>query len=131
MTIAALDRFTNFRDAALIDQMNRGIAASSFAQLAKLVQVPVEEFAGLLGLSPRTMRNRLTLTATETELAYRVYRVFRRAEEVLEDGDTARAWLVTPQRALGNRPPMSFLIRDVGVAEVMNLLGAIEDGGYL
>jgi uncharacterized protein (DUF2384 family) len=50
---------------------------------------------------------------------------------VLEDEDTARAWLVTPQRALGNRPPMSFLIRDVGVAEVMNLLGAIEDGGYL
>jgi putative toxin-antitoxin system antitoxin component (TIGR02293 family) len=108
------------------------------------MDLPVRVLANSIGLSERTIRYRingpagkrvhahvLLLTGDETERSYRAYRVFRRAQEVLGSTETARAWMRTGQRALGNKTPLSMLVRDVGAAAVMNILGAIEDGGYL
>ncbi len=55
----------------------------------------------------------------------------RRATEVLGSEDNAKEWLRTPQVALSSKSPTEMLIDEVGLSKVLNLLGAIADGGYL
>ncbi len=132
MTIAALDSISRESGPALVDRLNAGVQASVFRSLAEAAGVTSDALASALGLSSRTLRNRpRRLTADETERTFRAYRVFQRAEEVLENDEAARLWMNTPQRALANRTPLSLLVRDVGADQVLNVLGAIEDGGYL
>jgi putative toxin-antitoxin system antitoxin component (TIGR02293 family) len=71
------------------------------------------------------------LSPVETEVTFRTYRVLRRAQEVLQNDKAAASWLTTPQKALGERTPLSMLSRDVGANEVMNVLAAIQHGVYL
>lgn len=130
-TLAVLDNLTRATGPTLVDKLNAGVKADVFGRLAEAINVPTAALAAALGLSPRTIRNRKILSADETERAFRAYRVLIRARQVLEDDESARAWMVTPQRALGERTPLSLLVRDVGADEVMNVLNAIEDGGYL
>jgi uncharacterized protein (DUF2384 family) len=52
-----------------------------------------------------------------------------RAKEAI--GDRAELWLQSPQRALNERTPLEVASTSEGMNEVMNLLGAVEDGGYM
>jgi putative toxin-antitoxin system antitoxin component (TIGR02293 family) len=130
-TLTPLEQMSRLTAPELVDRFHAGVKATVFSQLAQVLAVSAESLAPTLGLSARTIRNRKVLNADETELTYRTYRVFVRTREVLGGDEAARQWLVTPQRALGDRTPLSLLQRDVGAQEVLNLLGAIEDGGYL
>jgi len=58
-------------------------------------------------------------------------KVEERAAEVLGSKRAAREWMHTPQRALGERVPHEMLTSAEGIKEVLAVLGAIEDGGYL
>lgn len=129
--VAALDSLIRITGPALVDRLNAGVKASAFSGLASAIDVSVETLASFLGLSARTIRTRKVLSADETERAFRAYRVLVRAREVLESEQGAREWLRTPQRALGDRVPLALIERDVGAQEVLNVLAAIEDGGYL
>ena len=144
MTLNVLERIYHTPGPAQVERLNKGISASVFRKLAEAMDLPVKVLANSIGLSERTIRYRINgpvgkradthaplLTGDETERSYRAYSVFRRAKEVLGSEDTARAWMRTEQRALGNKTPLSMLVRDVGAAAVVNVLGAIEDGGYL
>jgi putative toxin-antitoxin system antitoxin component (TIGR02293 family) len=112
--------------------MNAGFPASVFPALAERLALSTKALALALGISERTLRSRTrNLTGDEAERSFRAYRVFKRAVEVLDDEEQAQAWLVTPQRALGERKPLDLLVRDVGADEVLNVLSAIDDGGYL
>jgi putative toxin-antitoxin system antitoxin component (TIGR02293 family) len=125
-----------------IQMVNEGVGAYLFGELASSIELSTEDLAKAVGLNARTLRNRKVakagssrsskrLSGDETERAFRVYRVLRRAEEVLGDADAAASWLNTPQKALGEKTPLSFLSRDVGTEEVLNVLLAIEYGVYL
>ena len=127
-----LDKLYRVPRADAIDKLNRGLPASVFPDLAARLAISTRTLARALGLSERTLRNRTRkLTGDEAERSFRVYRVFRRAIEVFGDEDQARAWLTTPQPALGEREPLDLLVRDVGEDEVLSVLAAVEDGGYL
>lgn len=56
--------------------------------------------------------------------------VLARAQEVLGTLDQAKAWLSSPNRALGGRRPDELLDTDIGAEEVKNLLGRIEHGVF-
>jgi putative toxin-antitoxin system antitoxin component (TIGR02293 family) len=144
MSLAILEQIYLAPGPDQVERLNKGISASVFRKLADAMDLPVKVLANSIGLSERTIRYRingsqgkraathvLLLTGDETERSYRAYRVFRLAKEVLGSAETARAWMQTEQRALGNKTPLSMLVRDVGAAAVVNILGAIEDGGYL
>lgn len=131
MSIAALDTIYRAPGPERVRRLNRGLAVSVFRALAETLGLPAARLALSLGLSDRTLRNRTQLTADEAERSFRVYRVLRRATEALGTLDAAKAWLQTPQQALGEATPLSLLVRDVGAEEVLNVLGAIEDSGYL
>lgn len=129
--LAVLDSLTHVSGPALVDRLNAGVKADVFGRLAAAIDVSSERLAAALGLSARTIRNRRLLSADETERVFRAYRVLQRSRQVFESDEVARGWMVTPQRALGERAPLSLLVRDVGTDEVLNVLDAIEDGGYL
>ena len=144
MSLIPLEQIYRTPGPAQVDRLNKGVKASVFRNLADAIDVPLKVLAESLGLSPRTIRYRVTvrmgprrrvyvsyLTGDETERSFRAYRVFRKATEVLGSEQNARAWLRTEQPALGNKTPLSMLVRDVGAGSVLNMLGAIEDGGYL
>ena len=132
MTTAVLDRLYRVPGSLLVGRLNAGLPAAIFPALAERLDLTTKALAGALGLSERTLRNRKRkLTADEAERSFRAFRVFKRATEVLGDEDGARAWINTPQRALGERKPLDLRVRDVGADEVLNVLAAIDDGGYL
>jgi putative toxin-antitoxin system antitoxin component (TIGR02293 family) len=119
-----------------VSRLNAGVKAPAFAALAEAISVSTAILAEALGLSERTMRHRTSkpaalLTADETERSFRVYRVLRRATEVLGDAEAAKSWMTTPQKALGKKTPLSLLARDVGTEEVLNVLTALEHGVVL
>ena len=132
MDIALLDTLYDATGPEQVDRLNAGFPVSVFRILAQTVGLPLDGLAQALGLSPRTLRNRTRrLSADEAERSFRVYRVFRRASEVLGTDEAAAAWIKTPQRALGERAPLQLLVRDVGTEDVLNVLSAVEHGVYL
>jgi putative toxin-antitoxin system antitoxin component (TIGR02293 family) len=115
-----------------VEKIKKGLPASILPALAKELLISTHDLAVSLGLSPRTLRNRTRkLNVDEAQRGFRAFRVFRRATEVLGNEELAREWMKTPQRALGERRPLDFLSLDVGVEEVLNVLGAVEEGSYL
>jgi putative toxin-antitoxin system antitoxin component (TIGR02293 family) len=132
MNLAVLDALYRAPAALQVARLNAGFPASVFSALAEHIDLSVEALALALDLSPRTLRNRSgKLSADEAERSFRVYRVYRRAEEVLGDTEDAKAWMSTPQRVFGRQTPLSLLVRDVGAEEVLNALMAIDHGVYL
>jgi putative toxin-antitoxin system antitoxin component (TIGR02293 family) len=132
MKTAVLDSLYRASGPAAVDKLNKGLPASVFPELAGSLSVSTRVLARALGLSERTLRNRTRkLTGDEAERVFRVYRVLRRAEEVFADPEQARLWMTCPQPTLGQRRPLDLLCRDIGTGEVLGVLAAIEDGGYL
>ena len=146
MSLDTLEQIYRAPGPIQVERLNKGVNASVFRTLAQSMNLSVKSLAESLGLSERTIRYRISrapagkkgvhlqfryLTGDETERSYRAYMVFRRAKEVLGNAMNARVWMQTEQRALGNRTPLSMLVRDVGAGTVLNILSAIEDGGYL
>ena len=136
MSLAVLDRIYRLPGPQQVAQLNAGVKAAVFSTLAATVDLPMSGLAAALGLSPRTLRYRIAransrLNADETERSFRVYRVLRRATDVLGNADAAKSWMTTPQKALGEKSPLALLVRDVGTEEVLNVLSAIEHGVYL
>lgn len=129
---ALLDALYHASGVERVERISHGLPASVIPALARDLTLPISELASSLGLSPRTLRNRTRkLNPDEAQRSFRAFRVFRRATEVLGDEESARGWLKTPQRALGERKPLDLLAFDVGVEEVLNVLGAVEEGAYL
>lgn len=135
MSLAVLERIYRLPGPEQVRHLNAGVNAGVFGALAASIDVTANTLASALGLSPRTLRNRTKkparLTADETERGFRVYRVLRRASDVLGNKEAAASWMNTPQKALGEQTPLSLLVRDVGTEEVLNVLTAIQYGVYL
>ena len=68
------------------------------------------------------------LDAVYSDRLVRTAKVMGLAEEVLEDGESAKAWLSRPQAALGNEIPQELLSTDIGAKQVENLLLQMEHG---
>jgi len=116
---------------ALIARIEAGFTADSVEALRGRLGLSVEEMAGLLGMSARTLGRRLEggkLTAEESDRLYRYARLFERAVEVLGSEEKARRWLKSEQWALGSRVPLNIARYGPGAREITDLLGRIEHG---
>ena len=116
---------------ALLTRIEAGFAADSVEALRARLGLSVEEMAGLLGMSARTLGRRLEggkLTAEESDRLYRYAQLFERAVEALGSEEKARVWLKDEQWALGGRVPLEIARYEPGAREIKNLLGRIEHG---
>ena len=100
---------------ALIARIEAGFTADSVEALRGHLGLSIEEMAGLLGMSARTLGRRLEggkLTAEESDRLYRYARLFERAVEVLGSEEKARAvagaldGLGGPVELVGRRPDL-------------------------
>jgi len=88
----------------LIEAIVHGLPALLARELARKMEVTLEDMAGLLRLNPRTFQRRLeegALTLSESERLWELSRLFRRAAEVLESRPAAVHWFKNPIQALG------------------------------
>jgi putative toxin-antitoxin system antitoxin component (TIGR02293 family) len=117
-----------------ISFIHAGIRPTLFTKMAKHIGMPQKRLAQTLKLNERTLRNRHAhqrLNRAESEKSLRVARVYAKAIDALGSDESARKWIVSPIKSLGNRQPIDFLETDVGTQEVLNVLNAIEWGVYL
>lgn len=119
----------------LIDLVEQGLPWSAAFHLKDSLEVTDREYAGVLGISERTLTRHKAhpqkrLGLTESDRLYRMARILALAREVLEDEKRAIAWLRRPQIGLGGRTPLKMMRTEAGAREVEDLLGRIEHGVY-
>lgn len=117
----------------LIQAVSAGLPAHLARELAKCLELSMEDMAGLLRMNPRTFQRRLgegSLDLNESERLWQLARLFHRAEEVLESHVAAIHWFKNPIAALGWATPLAYARTIVGLRELENLLGRIEHGVY-
>jgi putative toxin-antitoxin system antitoxin component (TIGR02293 family) len=78
----------------------------------------------------RRIRERLPLSALESDRLARLARIWLRAEEALGSSPRSRQWLARPNRALRGQRPIDLLDSDTGTLAVDQVLGRIEHGVY-
>ena len=121
-------------DLDFVGLIRKGFPVSVFKAIASRAKLSEETIVDALGIARRTAarRNREggRLKPIESELLLRLARVLAAATDVLGDEDKARGWLVTENRALGGRKPITLLDTGIGFQDVLDVLGRIEHGVF-
>ena len=117
----------------LIKVVSSGLPARLARELARCLEISLDDMAGLLRMNPRTLQRRMgegSLDLSESERLWQLSRLFHRAEAVLESHAGALHWFKNPIAALGWATPMAYARTAVGLRELENILGRIEHGVY-
>jgi len=119
----------------LSDLIQRGLPSQSVFYLQKLMALSDDEYSSTLGVSTKTLaryRNapRQHMDSNVSDRLFRIARLFKLAEEVLEDKEAANRWLHRPQSGLSERTPLELMKNEAGAREVEELLYRIEYGIY-
>ncbi len=77
----------------------------------------------------RMAKNKRPLGQAASERLDRLAQVAVIAEEVFEDKELATKWMSTPNRSLGDEPPLALCGTELGARQVRRVLHAIEWGG--
>jgi putative toxin-antitoxin system antitoxin component (TIGR02293 family) len=131
--VETLTELNELSRAELIEAITHGLPASLARELAHILEVTLEDVAGLLRLNTRTFQRRLdegSLHLSESERLWELSRLFYRAVDVLESEAAAVHWFKNPIQALGWATPLAYARTVVGLRELDNILGRIEHGVY-
>lgn len=118
---------------SIIKHLRSGFKYKALESVRETLEIPLSDFAKIINIAPRTLSRRKQegkLHTDESERLYRVAVLLERATEVLDDKKTAVHWLKSPKRALGGQAPLDFADTEVGIEEVKELLGRIENGVF-
>jgi len=122
------------RSSELAQLVREGIPAQALLVLAERTGLRQADVSSRFGIPQRTLTRRLAqhsrLSASESDRAVRLARVYSNALETLGSEEKAAEWLKTPNRALGGGRPLDQLDTDPGVREVEDVLGRIAYGVY-
>ncbi len=121
-------------NAALVARVEEGFLYRALERLRSNVGLSREALADLVQIKPRTLDRRKEggrLRPEESDRLLRAARVFGGTIALFEgDADAARAWLSSPQRALGGAVPLEMARTEVGAREVESLVGRLEHGVF-
>ena len=132
-TVDSLSELNDLPQAKLIEAITAGLPAALARELARKMEVTLEDMAGLLRLNPRTLQRRLdegALGLGESERLWELSRLFFRALDVLESETSVVHWFKNPIQALGWATPLAYAGTSVGLRELDDILGRIEHGVY-
>ena len=131
---ATLLGLRSLETADVLDQVRAGFAYRTFERFRRNIDLPTEELATMVQITPRTLARRREagrLTADESDRLLRVSRVFGLALALFDGSvEAARSWLTKPAPALANRTPREVAMTEVGAREVENLIGRLEHGVF-
>jgi putative toxin-antitoxin system antitoxin component (TIGR02293 family) len=114
-------------------QIRDGVPVAVVASLTAALDISTAELLDWLHIAPRTWARRKqagSFELLEGDRLARLARLVRRARSVLGGADEARAWMKSPQRALGGRTPLAASDTEAGAEAVFDLLGRIEHGVF-
>jgi putative toxin-antitoxin system antitoxin component (TIGR02293 family) len=113
--------------------IQKGLPALSLAHVCDRFSLEERRLAGILGLTPASVRNlrripRKRLSPAVSDRLYRVADLFLLAFNVLENESAARDWMLTPQPGLGNCVPCDLMGMEASAREVEDLLLRVDHG---
>jgi putative toxin-antitoxin system antitoxin component (TIGR02293 family) len=118
----------------LLRSVQRGFSLSVLERLHRNVALDIDELTDLVQISPRTLTRRRKegrFLPEESDRLVRASRLLAKAIELFEgDAEAARAWLSSPQTALGGAVPLDVARTELGVREVETVLDRLEQGVY-
>ena len=117
---------------AIFRAVQKGLSFSALETFQRRSGLSTADVADAIVITARTLARRKDqgrLEPEESDRLLRVARVFAKALDLFEgDAEQARAWLSTPQRALGGVPPLVLARTDLGAREVEALADRLEHG---
>jgi len=115
----------------LIGAVRRGLLYSVFERVQGTLGVSAQTLAALIGVPVRTLNKRKhegRFSSEESDNLLRVVRVVSKTFDFFDEPGAARAWLESPEMALGGDTPLSLLDTEMGAQEILRLLGQLEHG---
>jgi putative toxin-antitoxin system antitoxin component (TIGR02293 family) len=117
----------------LIELCARGVTKDALVHLAKFFSFTTSQMAALLPVTERTIQRyaaKKHFSRVVSEQILQLAEVAAKGIEVFEDKDKFLSWMNHPNKALGNRIPMSLLNSRFGAEAVLDELGRIEYGVF-
>ena len=122
----------SYDTAGLVKRLQEGLSYAAFERLKRKLKVSSRELANAALITQRTLARRKRtgrMQPDESDRLVRLARVFFRAIELyVGNVETARAWMMRPNRALGGVSPFEMARTEVGAREVEKLIHQIEHG---
>ena len=117
----------------LIELSNKGVTKDALAHLAEFFSFRISQMAALLPVTERTIQRytaKKHFSRVVSEQILQIAEVAAKGIEVFEDKDKFLSWMNHPNKALGNRTPLSLLSSRFGAEAVLDELGRIEYGVF-
>ncbi len=113
-----------------VEAIREGFPYDFYETFQAKLQLPEEQLARLLSVTPRTLRRRRRerrrLSHEESDRLWLVAQVFERATETFGSEDRARRWLTRPHRLLGGESPIEHMDTTAGIDRVHYILHQID-----
>ena len=118
----------------LVRVIERGLPYATLERVRRETGLPLEQLAGSLGMSARTLSRRKKekkLSTAESDRLVTLSRLLVQAIELFEQNrPQAFRWFLQPNRALGNLSPLAMAATETGAREVEHLIGRLEHGVF-
>lgn len=119
---------------AMVEVARKGVPALMCKTIADRLGISMADLGSFLNISSRTLtrypKANKALPKSLSDHLIQIVRTIICAEEVFEDEEKARRWLLKSCRALGDHRPLDLLDTITGARLVENELGRIEWGVY-
>lgn len=118
----------------LIESVEKGFSYKIFERIVKEYNFAVQDLAGTIGISQRTLTRRKIekkFSKSESDRLVSIARLLEQTSALFEqDKAKAKRWLNSSNRGLGGRTPLQMAQTETGLREVENLIGRLENGVF-
>jgi putative toxin-antitoxin system antitoxin component (TIGR02293 family) len=118
----------------LIRVLEEGVPFRTLERFRKESCLTWDAIAKVLRIPRRTLARRKAvgiLTSSESERFVRLAQLYDRAVDLFEgNAGAARDWLDSPNKALGQLPPLVLAETEIGARAVEDLIGRLAHGVY-
>ncbi|MBI5936888.1 MAG: DUF2384 domain-containing protein [Betaproteobacteria bacterium] len=119
----------------LIKRVRKGYPVELVKHAGMFFSIPEKRVLQVIGVAGTTAHRYQTqgkpLDPAASERVHRVAIVTREAIDVFGAADPAKAWMLRPNHALGDTPPLDLLDTEIGASAVRRILVAIAEGGVV
>lgn len=127
------NNYATINDFDLLTLARKGISKKSLIVLAKRISLTIQQVAGIMHISERTLQRYTPSTIIKTEHAEKAIelaRLYERGIEVFGTLDNFNEWMKTPNYTLNGEAPIDLLDSSLGFNLILQTLGRIEYGVF-
>lgn len=127
------NNYVTSTDFDLLNLARKGVSKRALVNLAKQISLTIQEVAGIMHISERTLQRYTPATLIKTEHAEKAIalaRLYERGTEVFGTMDNFNDWMKTPNYTLNGEAPLNLLDTSIGFDLILQTLGRIEYGVF-